>query len=354
MHLGKLDALRGFAAIYVAIGHWTHTNDYTPEIIKEIFRYGQQAVILFFLLSGFVIYIATMSARRQTFKEYFTKRFRRIYPIMILAFILSFVVAFADGMFAQRFNWGSFIGTSLMLQDYSTGKPGIWFYYFMGNSPLWSLGYEWWFYMLYFVFYKYLNHKPYRTMVAYIISLVSIITYLIFPNHASLVLGYFIIWFSGYEAAHVFFRDKTFTFKNIFNILWMNASILGVIIVYNFAKYKIEAATGITAIPVNKLIIHFGTTFLFLAAGLAWWKVKLIGFNLILGAFTRTASISYAMYVFHFPILAQWNLYKYVDYEITTVNIIWINTLRIVLLVGLSYLAEIKLQPIFNKWFPTR
>ncbi len=353
MHFNKLDALRGFAALYVAIGHWSHTNDYTPALIKEFFRFGQQAVILFFLLSGFVIYIATSSPRRQSFKEYFIKRFRRIYPILILAFILSVVVALIDGMFIKRFDWSSFIGTSLMLQDYGTEKPGVWFYYFMGNSPLWSLSYEWWFYMLYFVFYKYLNHLSSRTMIAYIISLVSMISYIIFPNHASLVFGYFIIWFSGYEAAHVYFRDKTFTFKNIFNILWMNGSILAIILVYNFTK-SFWVNYGIEAIPVNKLIIHFGTTVLVLGTGLIWWKMKLIGFDLLLGIFTKMAPISYALYVFHFPILAQWDLYQYVDYNINTVNIIWINLVRLIALVGLSYWAEIKLQPIINKLITTK
>jgi peptidoglycan/LPS O-acetylase OafA/YrhL len=77
--------------------------------------------------------------------------------------------------------------------------------------------------------------------------------------------------------------------------------------------------------------------------------MKLIGFDLLLGIFTKMAPISYALYVFHFPILAQWDLYQYVDYNINTVNIIWINVVRLIVLVGLSYWAEIKLQPIINK-----
>ena len=38
----------------------------------------------------------------------------------------------------------------LMLQDRSYAKPGVWVSLVGGNAPLWSLSYEWWFYMAYF------------------------------------------------------------------------------------------------------------------------------------------------------------------------------------------------------------
>jgi peptidoglycan/LPS O-acetylase OafA/YrhL len=50
-----LDAARAIAAIYVVIHHWATSNQLTngPGLI---FRFGQEAVIVFFLLSGFVIF----------------------------------------------------------------------------------------------------------------------------------------------------------------------------------------------------------------------------------------------------------------------------------------------------------
>lgn len=99
MKLDKLDMLRGFAALYVALGHWVDCNEATPLIIRQALRFGQQSVILFFLLSGFVIYIATSRAENVPFRDYFIKRFRRIYPVMLGAFLVSFIISFIDGNF---------------------------------------------------------------------------------------------------------------------------------------------------------------------------------------------------------------------------------------------------------------
>lgn len=350
MHLKKLDALRGFAAVYVALGHWFDQNEKTPQLLKDLFRFGQQSVILFFLLSGFVIFIATKNPRKMAFREYFMKRFRRIYPVMIFGFVLSSIICYIDGSFHENFKLDVLFGNLFMLQDYGTEKPGLWFTYFMRNSPLWSLSYEWWFYMLFFVFYLYLLDKPYRLLVSTLISAVAAVTYILFPNHASLVLAYFIIWWSGYEAAAVYFKEQTFTIRNMYRIIGANAVVFFIFASYNYYfKYALEAH-GIESILVKKPLIHFSTTLLFLIAGLIWWRFKLIGFNQTIGWFVYIAPISYAIYVIHFPILKIWNLYKYFDYQETFPNMIIINGIRIVVLLGLSWLLEIKIQPIINKY----
>ena len=54
--LDKLEALRGAAALYVV---FHHTIPYDSRLfnlpVGHLMRFGQEAVILFFLLSGFVI-----------------------------------------------------------------------------------------------------------------------------------------------------------------------------------------------------------------------------------------------------------------------------------------------------------
>ena len=350
MKLEKLDAIRGFVALYVALGHWVDRNDTIHQFIKDILRFGQQSVILFFLLSGFVIYIATTNTENMPFRDYFIKRFRRIYPVMIGAFIISFVIAYIDGNFFEMFDSKVLMGNLLMLQDYGTEKPGLWFTYFMRNSPLWSLSYEWWFYMLFYVFYKFLIKSPYRLLIAFLISLVSAITYIIYPNHASLVFAYFIIWWTGYEAAEVYFKQKNFTFQNMKWLIAANFVILALFVIYQFTQNHIENSIGLEAILVKKPIIHFSTCVFFLCFGLVWWRVKLIGFNQLLGVFIYVAPISYALYVLHFPILKIWDLYQYFDYKESLSTMLIVNTIRLSVLFGLSYLMEIKIQPIINKY----
>jgi peptidoglycan/LPS O-acetylase OafA/YrhL len=79
-HLEKLDVIRGFAAVYVVLYHFFGQVKLLPNIVeKVIFSFGQEAVILFFLLSGFVIYVFVERSSKITFSSYFIKRFIRIY-----------------------------------------------------------------------------------------------------------------------------------------------------------------------------------------------------------------------------------------------------------------------------------
>ena len=78
MVIKKLNSIRAFAALYVMIAHLM------LEIFKGssfifLFKFGQEAVMLFFLLSGFVISISYFKNPNINFGSYFIKRFRRIY-----------------------------------------------------------------------------------------------------------------------------------------------------------------------------------------------------------------------------------------------------------------------------------
>ena len=68
MKIKKLDTIRAFAALYVMIAHFgmgffKGTNYSIP------FRFAQEAVMLFFLLSGFVIYISFIKNPNISFKS---------------------------------------------------------------------------------------------------------------------------------------------------------------------------------------------------------------------------------------------------------------------------------------------
>jgi peptidoglycan/LPS O-acetylase OafA/YrhL len=78
MDLRVLDVLRGFAALYVMIGHavWLLWVGYHPYLAtgghralayaSELTRFGHQAVLLFFLLSGFCIHYRQARKRALT------------------------------------------------------------------------------------------------------------------------------------------------------------------------------------------------------------------------------------------------------------------------------------------------
>lgn len=86
--LEKLEAIRGFAAIYVVFYHLFASGIVIFGVnLSFLFRFGQEAVILFFLLSGFVIYHSFIKSKdHSNFKVFFWKRFLRIYIPLIIVF----------------------------------------------------------------------------------------------------------------------------------------------------------------------------------------------------------------------------------------------------------------------------
>ena len=81
----ELDSLRGLAAITVAVSHFAalwQQSDWYKWVNLSPFRIvcaGHEAVVLFFVLSGFVLSTPYNSGRPPTYIEFIAKRFCRIY-----------------------------------------------------------------------------------------------------------------------------------------------------------------------------------------------------------------------------------------------------------------------------------
>jgi len=89
----KLECLRGFAAIYVVLHHnIKFSYDVLGLDLGELFRFGQEAVILFFLISGFVIYYSYSTDPSQSFWKYFKKRALRIYVPLTIVFLIGYLL----------------------------------------------------------------------------------------------------------------------------------------------------------------------------------------------------------------------------------------------------------------------
>lgn len=115
------------------------------------------AVIIFFVLSGYVI-ASTVDRNRQlglTLNEYLIDRFSRIYSVLIPAIIITLVIDCAGGyLFPSRY-----LDPALLPQDSYIVRvvinlmslQGIWGYRVqLGSNPaLWSIGYEFYFYVLF-------------------------------------------------------------------------------------------------------------------------------------------------------------------------------------------------------------
>ncbi len=92
-----LDGLRGFACLIVFIGHFIASIKGLPPFFPRMFSQYWSGVDLFFVLSGFVIFLSLLHLRDGTegnlafLKSYFSHRFFRIIPVYALL-ILSYIL----------------------------------------------------------------------------------------------------------------------------------------------------------------------------------------------------------------------------------------------------------------------
>jgi peptidoglycan/LPS O-acetylase OafA/YrhL len=86
-----------------------------------------------------------------------------------------------------------------MLQDHP-GRPSPWFLPFCGNDPLWSLAYEWWFYMLYFPLIKFCS-SGWQKVLVFSLEGIRIFFYSLCPNPPCHYPSILPVWWFGVEMA---------------------------------------------------------------------------------------------------------------------------------------------------------
>ncbi len=182
----ELDGLRGVSALTVAFSHatiWTleRTGHPMPPLTAFFRAAADLAVIVFFVLSGLVIGINEQALHsRGAVAGYALRRITRIYPIYVLGLVAGFSVVAAPLLSKEFLADGGF------LQMWLTPFPP-------GNAALWSLHYEAVFYAL-FPIVVFLNFKP--LPLAITLALVSMLM-LFSSAHLLVICGYFSLWLLG-------------------------------------------------------------------------------------------------------------------------------------------------------------
>jgi len=88
----QLDAVRGIA-ILVVIFH-NYSSQLPSLVLQSLLRYGWMGVDLFFVLSGFLITGLLCDTKQSAgyFKNFYARRFLRIWPLYYAVLFLMFVV----------------------------------------------------------------------------------------------------------------------------------------------------------------------------------------------------------------------------------------------------------------------
>ncbi len=144
-----LDVLRLSAAFTVFLAHTAHY--WKPDAVGSMQVVAHDAVIVFFVLSGYVI-AYTAKEKCNGARDYVIARLSRLYSVVIPALLLTLLLwplgrELDPGLYASYARDGAGLRYLLTLLHLNE----TWFIdaYPPSNTPFWSLGYEAWYYVLF-------------------------------------------------------------------------------------------------------------------------------------------------------------------------------------------------------------
>lgn len=305
-----LDMARGVAALAVLVGHVRglffvdyHDLPRHSPLISAFYAataLGHQAVVVFFVLSGFFIVSSIADSFEQhkwSWTAYLVNRITRLSLVLIPSLILCWILdrigltmaataslyqhpvanLFTSGI-ASLETFRNFVGNLFYLQ-------GILVQPFGSNAPLWSLSYEFWYYIIFPLAFCALV-KRYRTSA----------------RVAYLVLAIAVTWFVGYTIASYF-------------LIWLLGGAIAISRAVKWSPVRFPGAMAATAIPfvlvLGLSVAHpLNSPFLMdaivaLAFGLWIYAVVEAPEKSMSALYAKPARLfagfSYTLYLTHFP-----------------------------------------------------
>jgi peptidoglycan/LPS O-acetylase OafA/YrhL len=274
-----LHCVRWVSALFVLIGHSHLIGGGGGAIFVFLASHAHAAVMVFFVLSGYVIASTVERKRALGFplKDYYFDRFSRIYSVLIPAIILTVLLdAIGVQLFQQRY-----LDPALLPQDHFVIRflvnifslQGIWGYRVqLGSNPaLWSIGYE----FCYYILYGLLIWRP-RYWQLFILCIAVVVG----PN----VLMYGLVWLLGVLA----FRIQS---KSKINFL---VGLCGLVIANHIFQYN-----PVSYMPEVLRDFIFGiVVMIFILA-----NPKLPRNKYLLRVNLEMAEFSYSSYAYHYPLM---------------------------------------------------
>lgn len=339
-----LDSFRGIAAlivffhhIHTRFSHFFYTeNSYWSIIVEYISSLNFAAVIFFFFISGFSIALSLRGESPTSsalINDYLYRRFRRIIPMYLTALFLTASCGLVTGQIwiDQAYNAKTLVGNLFFLQT-SKSYPGNWFPPYGNNGPLWSLSFELWYYIFLPFLFLFLNRIVVKVnqvkntihiglITSWVVSIFSIwlnkqyfLPWLVF-------LSLFILWYLGYWVGVLYQQHKLSIYHFIFLCLLTSFHFLLVKFISSSSLKTLLIGCEISTLFVFLFLLKRQLQFIFN------WVEKLIN-----GLFLRTGQYSYALYLYHFPLL-----YLCKSYYPESVTALIIT---IIFVFGLSFTAE--------------
>lgn len=203
----ELDALRGIAALFVVFFHFTYKR---PEY-NTFFKLGTTGVDLFFIISGFVIFMSLQKISRGV--DFVINRVSRLYPTYWASVTFTFILNISYAIYKNEGDLDNrlitYVGNLTMFQFY-LGIPNL-------DPPYWTLIIE----MVFYIFILFLFTTKWLKYLNTIgITLCLITTILKVYSYNIIYLSSIIGWLPMFQFFPLFFAGtifyKIYTEKNNF------------------------------------------------------------------------------------------------------------------------------------------
>jgi peptidoglycan/LPS O-acetylase OafA/YrhL len=315
LHYPFLDGVRGFAALYVVLGHilqwsyYAYRGEPLPAWFKavQLVKFGNLAVAVFIVVSGFCLMmpIARSGGDRlpKGVPDYFRRRARRILPPYYAACALALLLlALSPALRTAAITretalWdrsslpGALVSHLLMLHNLSRA----WIYRFDG--PLWSVATEW---QIYFLFpFVLLPIRRRMGMAAPVVAglLFGLVT-------IPLGLGQACYWYTGLFAmgmAAAMIGLSASAPASLIRLRW-GLLTMALVPAFTLARYKLPDAFN----PAVDMLVGLATMCLLIHCSLcAKSAAQPPGMRILCSRFAGwLGAVSYSLYLIHYPIVA--------------------------------------------------
>ncbi len=328
----EIDLFRFLAAISVMLFHYTvNFTDYGPNsladfpyfLAKPVTKYGYLGVDLFFIVSGFVIF---MSASSGSAKHFVISRIVRLYPAFWVCCTITFVAMLLMGgtRFVATFN--QYLVNMTMLSGFLRVD--------LIDPAYWSLFEEMKLYFLVFLVLLFGQFHRAKELLGIWLLLVLIVSQWPVPYASFLLAVDYAPYFIGGATFFLIYRDGLCLYKGFLVATSYLAAAAHVIKMIGIREvwYRTSYSDVITA---SIVAVFFGVFFL-----LATGRTKSISTNkwMLLGALT------YPLYLIHQVVgyILFKKLYGYVNNHVLMWGVV-------ALMLGVAYLIHQKIERVYAK-----
>lgn len=325
-NIDSLDGLRAFACLLVVFGHLAK-----EEIIFDIKGSGQLGVMLFFVLSGFLMAhlygCEKISASR--FVEYIFRRSFRVVPAYVIALLISFWISPYWADFPYNMDLSGLI-KHLKLQG--------------DTSVFWTIPVELKFYAFFPVIWLLLGFLKNNSLRSSIVFIAFIVSINIFPFGERLDLSRYVEFFIGGVCAGYVNSPMNAVTKR-WQLEMINGGFLATLVfIIIFIPQVFLHLTGIihTMWRIPQILAPLFALCVLLCANITGWA-KTVFSNRV---FLFLGKISFSLYLVHYPFI------YFINHWELTGAMSWFTKiiLSLTLAVSFAYLFYITIEKPFRQW----